>query len=72
MEARVSAVENILVGIQNGMAEFTNRLENMLSRADQKDKETKDTIDANDVALKTALEDEFQALEKDTKICAKP
>jgi len=70
MESRISAVENAISGIQVGITEFQNRLEVMLVKVDNNDKEMKNVVDGNDLALKAALEGKFQALEKGyTEMC---
>ena len=70
METRVAAIESTLVGIQNGITDFQNRLEGMLTRIDDNDKDIKNKVEANDIALKATLEDKFQTLEKGyTEMC---
>ena len=59
MESRLSAVENAFNGIQNGITDFQNRLEGILKKIDENDKEVKSKVDGNDISLKATLEDKF-------------
>ncbi len=63
MEQRISNVEVALGGIRDAMNGFVQQLGEMLNKVDENDRKMKDTIVANDAALKGALDAKMGAFD---------